>query len=217
MPQVTSLEPIVRSPDRFRLYVDGVEAGVVSAQVAVELKLLPGRELSPAELALLDERERFQRTLDRALRFLSYRPRSEQELRQFLARRASAEPATIEAVLERLRALKLADDVAFAEYWATQRATFSPRGRRTVAAELRQRGIARETIDATLEAGPDDEEAAYAAAQRKARSLPRDDYTQFRAKLEGHLLRRGFGYGPARAAINRLWAEVGGDVADAAE
>ncbi|MBI2321997.1 MAG: RecX family transcriptional regulator [Chloroflexi bacterium] len=104
----------------------------------------------------------------------------------------------------------MADDAAFAAYWATQRASFSPRGRRAVAAELRQRGVARAAIDAALAETPADEEAAYAAAQRKARGLPRDDYARFRAKLEGHLLRRGFGYGAARAAINRLWAELGG-------
>lgn len=218
MARITALEAEPGRSDRLRLYLDGAAAGVVSAQVAAELRLLPGRELTPADLVQLDERQAFQRVLDRALRFLAYRPRSEHELRQYLARRVGADERTADAVLERLRALRLADDAAFAAYWATQRASFSPRGRRAVAAELRQRGVARATIEAVLATTPSDEEAAYAAALRQARGLGRDDYARFRAKLEGRLLRRGFGYSAARAAINRLWAELGGppgDVADA--
>jgi regulatory protein len=217
LPVVTALEPEAGRPDRFRLYLDGADAGLVSAQVAADLRLRPGRELSADDLAAIDARETVQRTLDRALRFLTYRPRSEHELRQYLARRVGADPDTITAVLARLRDLRLVDDAAFAQYWATQRATFSPRSRRAVAIELRQRGVPRAAIDEALAAGPDEEEAAYAAAQRKARTLPRGDYAAFRAKLEGHLLRRGFGYTTARAVANRLWAELGGEARAVAE
>lgn len=71
--------------------------------------------------------------------------------------------------------------------------------------------MACEAIDGALEATPPDDELAYAAALRKARSLPHDDYARFRAGLEGHLLRRGFGYGTVRAVVNRLWDESGGE------
>ena len=64
----------------------------------------------------MDPETAYQRALDSALRFLSYRPRSEQEVRRRLGRQAW--PAeVIEAVVARLRAVGLLDDAAFARLW----------------------------------------------------------------------------------------------------
>ena len=87
--------------------------------------------------------------MQRALLLLSYRPRSEAEIRQKLAK-AGFEPEVIATVLERLRANGLVRDEGFAHEWVENRGAFRPRSRRMLAYELRRKGVAEETIQQAL-------------------------------------------------------------------
>ena len=82
-----------------------------------------------------------------AAHFLGTRPRTRREL-ELRLRRSGTTDEVIAATLERLEALGLVDDVAFARWWAEQRDRHAPRGRRMVEAELRQRGVPREVMEA---------------------------------------------------------------------
>jgi SOS response regulatory protein OraA/RecX len=53
-----------------------------------------------------------------------------------------------------------------------------------------------------------EEDAAYRAAQRRAQRLKESDLPSFRRHLGQFLLRRGFDFEAARAAVDRLWREV---------
>ena len=82
-----------------------------------------------------------------AARFLATRPRTRWEVERRL-RRAGTPDAEIGAALDRLAELGYLDDAAFARWWAEQRDRHSPRGRRMIEAELRQRGVPRDVIEA---------------------------------------------------------------------
>ena len=86
---------------------------------------------------------------DRALGFLSFRPRSSSEIRAYLARKGFSE-AVIGEVLDRLSQSRLVDDAEFASYWIGNRQRFSPRGRRALLMELRQKGISLDIIEPLL-------------------------------------------------------------------
>jgi len=105
------------------------------------------------------------KSLDSALRLLSYRPRSEQELRDRLARKAFGR-RVIEDTLRRLRELGYVDDAAFARFWTETRQAQRPRSRRLLTGELRRRGVAQEQAEEAT-ADISDEEAAYQAASRR--------------------------------------------------
>ena len=142
-----------------------------------------------------------------ALRLLAARPRSVAEVRQRLRRRGAVDPEAAE-VIARLQEEGLLDDAAFAAYWRESRETFRPRGRRLLQAELRQKGVEAEVARAAL-TDLDEDEQAYRAGLRRARSLAAADEVLFRRRLEDYLRRRGFGYEVAVQAVRRLWAEVG--------
>jgi regulatory protein len=108
--------------------------------------------------------------------------------------------------MSKLRQMKLVDDAAFAEYWREKRETHSPRSRRLVGAELRQKGIDRELV-ANVTSIIDDAESAYRAAHKKAGALAGEDYTIFRRKLSAFLYRKGFSYEVAAHTVFRLWQE----------
>ncbi len=153
----------------------------------------------------LSEENQLERCFKAATNYLVYRPRSEPELRERL-RRKGFTPENIEAVIAKLKRLRLVDDTAFAEFWRDNRESFSPRSKALTRRELKQKGIAEDIIDITV-AAIDDEDSAYRAAVSKARVLSLSDYESFRRKLGGYLQRRGFNYGVIERTIKRVWQE----------
>jgi regulatory protein len=138
--------------------------------------------------------------------FLSYRARSESEIRQNLRKHEIPEPV-IEQTLERLRQDGLANDNQFARAWVENRSTFRPRSRRMMALELRQKGLNDETVSSAIES-VDDEALAYEAAQKKVARYKGLERNEFRKKLSDFLGRRGFAYSVIAPVVTRLWNET---------
>ncbi len=204
--KITAIEVQQRRPNRRSIFVDGAFALALDEALALEHGLYVGREVSQAELDQWSAADLFQQTLDHALNFLTFRPRSRAEVRRNLqGRRVS--PELIELVLARLEELGVLSDQQFAAFWVENREQFNPRSARALGAELRQRGVDRETIEAAV-APERDEERAVAAAQKKLRGLAHADYPTFRKQLGGFLLRRGFSYGVSAAVVRQLWQET---------
>ena len=140
-----------------------------------------------------------------ALRLLSYRARSHNEVRRRLEK--SYPPAAIEQVLEQLSAQGYLDDAAFAGQWRRSREEHRPRSRQLLERELLRMGVEREIIRVEL-AGYDEAGNAYRAALRMAQRLDDSDYPAFRAKVWRHLQRRGFETSTVSDVVRRLWREL---------
>ncbi|OGO50870.1 MAG: hypothetical protein A2148_07910 [Chloroflexi bacterium RBG_16_68_14] len=197
---------------RGNVFVDGRFALALGMELAAEHDLRPGRTLSPEELSALAEAEARRNALESALRLLSYRPRSERELGDRLARKGFGREV-IAGTLSRLRELGYLDDAAFARFWTETRQAFRPRSRWLLAGELRRRGVSQEAAEGAT-AAISDEQAAYQAAARRLRALRGLEYQQFRERLGRFLTSRGFSYAVARRTIERCWAELGAGQAE---
>ena len=207
MRTITAIEAQKRRRDRVNVFLDETFAFSLIIGVAEEQGLHLGQALSDPRIEELGRADLFQRCLNAALRFLSYRPRSEAETRLRLRLRRGFDEETIDRVILQLKARQMIDDVAFARFWRENRESFSPRSERMLKLELRRKGIAAVVIDEVLE-GIDEDEDAYRAAQKKARSLSQEDYDTFRRKLGAFLRRRGFSYEVANHALERLWRDA---------
>ncbi|MBW3612674.1 MAG: recombination regulator RecX [Chloroflexi bacterium] len=148
-----------------------------------------------------------------ALRFLGTRPRTRHELEQRL-RRAAVPVDLVATTLDRLGELGYVDDAAFARWWREQRDRHAPRGRRMLDAELRQRGVPREVIEADRdeqvapERAPEDEglpetesERAREALERHLRGRPMPAEPNAVRRIGMFLMRRGFDAETVRATI----------------
>ena len=99
--RITALEPQASNAERINLYVDGHFLLGVSAEVVLQMGLQLEQELLPTQLEQLRHEEALQRAVDRAFNYLSFRPRSREEVRRYL-RRKETPPELIESVLARL-------------------------------------------------------------------------------------------------------------------
>lgn len=204
MKKITAIQVQKHNPNRVNLYLDGEFAFGLARIVAAWLHI--GQMLDEKKIAELQAEDSRERAMQQALLFLSYRARSESEIRKNLSKHEIPD-AVIEETLERLRREGFADDKKFASAWVENRSTFRPRGRRALALELRQKGIDDPTIESALE-GVDDEALAYDAGQKKARKLRVQEWTEFRKKMSEFLARRGFSYSDIAPIVKRLWDEA---------
>ena len=143
--------------------------------------------------------------LNAVYRYLSYRPRSEGEIRQWLRRRGFAGETT-ETVMARLREQNLSDDFAFARFWKDNRLSFRPKSKRLIEKELRDKKVATEIIEQVTE-GIDDEQIAYELGSRRMHNLARLEYRDFYRRLASYLAYRGFGYEVVKRTAALLWRE----------
>ena len=199
----------MNNPDRINLFVDGRFLMGVNAVVVLQMGLRLEQELSPEQLDQLQSEEVEQRAVDRALNFLSYRPRSREEVRRYL-RRKETPPEIIETALARLDRLDFVNDRTFAGFWIESREHFSPRGARALKNELRMKGVERDVVDELVN-DEQDEERALRAGRKKAMTLVNTtniDYATFRNRLGSFLQRRGFGYQIVTKTVRALWKEL---------
>jgi regulatory protein len=148
-------------------------------------------------------------TLAKAYRLLGIRARSEKELRDALARSRYNEEV-IAQVIEQCKEKRFVDDAEFARQFVQSRLRQRPMGRLRLQIELQQKGVAAETIAATLDEVFENSETTLQLADQLAEklrkrlsSLPRQ---KARQRLADHLRRRGFDWETIQAT--RLWKEL---------
>lgn len=142
----------------------------------------------------------YERLVAAAIRFISYRPRSEKEIRDFCAktlkRHHTTAPLVVDQVVKRLGEYGYVDDDKFTQWWVSQRTTFKPKGKRVIVSELRGKGISPERIDACLNQSSgetvSETELAKQSIVRKMRLWSTLPTLARKQKMISFLSRRGF-------------------------
>ena len=204
MKKITALVVQKRNPNRVNIHLDGEYAFGVARIVAAWLRV--GAELDEKKIEQLQVEDARERAYQQAMLFLSYRARSESEIRQNLRKHEIPE-SVIDLTLDRLRQDGLANDDEFAQAWVENRSTFRPRSRRMLAMELRQKGLDDESMQSALK-NVDDEPLAYEAAKKRATRFKDLEWSEFRKKLSEFLARRGFPYAVIAPVVTRIWNET---------
>ena len=204
MRKITAIEAQKKRSNRVNIYLDGEFAFGLERITAAWLRV--GQELDEKKIEQLQAEDARERALQQALLFLSYRARSESEIRMNLRKHEIPE-GVIDETLERLRRDGLANDDQFARAWVENRAIFRPRSRRMMELELRQKGLDDESMKSALN-DVDDEALAYEAAQKRAPRFKGLEWNEFRTKLSGFLARRGFSYSVIAPVVTKLWNET---------
>lgn len=210
---ITAMQVQEHDRERVNVFLDGRFAFGLSAAVLVDAGLRVKDVLDASRVASLLESESRRAALAHAYLFLSYRSRTEQELRRYLVEKGYPS-GILDTTLEKLRSQHYVDDGAFAVSWVENRQRFRPRGARLLRTELAQKGVDRGVVDQAIEdAGADERALARDVAEKRAASLPLDDYGAFSRKLGGLLLRRGFSSEVVWDVVRETWVARSGDAA----
>lgn len=200
MPQITKISPQKRK-DRYNIFLDEKFAFGVSLATLVSQSLKVGEKLTDDRIAKIIKEEDFAKLFDSTLKILSLRPRSEKELKDYLAQkiaksqnikfREAAQSIVIFQVIKKLEKLKYVNDLEFANWWAESRMT-QAKGPRLIKVELIQKGIDPQIIEKVLSSIVNQKELAQKALEKKIKkwkNLPGD---QLKRKIYTYLASRGF-------------------------
>ncbi len=218
--RVSELREHPRRPGRYEITLEPAGDKLpVSLEIIAELKLKVGRELSVEEHAKLLAASRIVACFDKSLATLSARARSSADLKRWLKTKEFTE-VEIAPTLEKLSALGLLDDLAFARSFARSRLAPSRGfGPRRVSAELARKGVPRSITEQVLsefqlereeadeharEMGETVESAVEQAAAKKLKTLAQLEPEVRKRRLYGYLARRGFDGSDISAVLRRL-------------
>ena len=156
----------------------------------------------------------YEKLVNASLRYVSYRPRSEKELTDFLTKKLVLWKVSggvlIEKVVERMRELGYVDDRAFARWWVDQRSTFKPKGARLISLDLARKGISKETLEEALQGNAvgqgafDELKIAQKAILKKVATWAQLPTIEQKRKMYTFLAQRGFSYD----VIEKIIADV---------
>lgn len=167
---ITALRADPMDPDKVHLFVDDKHIMSVSLDVAAGEALTVGQPCPPERIERLHSAQELNSVYEKALNFLSYRPRSAREVEMRL-RQKGFSPDQIGNVMERLVRAGYVDDMEFARFWVTNRMAFSPRGSRLLKSELRQKGVAADIVDEIIA----EHQQAQEDLVQEAQALQQDD------------------------------------------
>jgi regulatory protein len=143
--------------------------------------------------------------INAARRFISYRPRSESELKRRLLQKFDS--IIVDETISQMHRENLLDDKRFAQMWVNSRNSSRPKSAFMIIKELKEKGVSK--IDAeTAVLKVNDQENALAIATKKSRSLKDLPKTEYDKKLTAHLTRRGFGFNTIQTSIALAWQEM---------
>lgn len=137
-----------KDSNRCSIYLDDAFAFGIHVDLIAAHGLRKGRTLTVAECSALLDEDLYYRTRSKIMRFLEYRPRSEQEVRQRLAL-LEAPTGTADRVISMLAQSGLLDDASFGRMYAQSR--LGKYGPKRVRMDLMRKGIDRFEADRILE------------------------------------------------------------------
>lgn len=203
--EITDVRPQKKNPQRVNLFVDGKFVLGLDLETALKEKLEIGKEISQEEIKRLSEISGRQKILEKVFKFLSYRPRSQKETRDYLAKK-KIDLQESESIIQELTRNKYLDDEEFTRWWIEQRISFRPRGLRLLKIELKQKGINNELIDKMIYdlrfKNYDELELAKKLIEKRLeryQNLPLEEKKQ---KLAAFLARRGFDWETIKETVD---------------
>ena len=202
---ISALTAQKHNHQRINVFLDGEFAFGLSRIVGAWLNV--GKELDDVRIAeiLADDARETANQITNS--YISYRPRTETEIRNHLQKKDIPDQ-TINEIVNRLKEIGIINDQIYTQRWIESRLASRPRGRRGLQKELRQRGIPDNMITQALDkANIDEEQIAFQAAEKQIHKYQNLDRNTFRNKLSRYLLQRGFSYDAISNVVSRVWEE----------
>ena len=138
-----------------------------------------------------------QRTLDRAVNLLTYKPRSIKELRERLLEKDWTNEQIVDETIEKLKFYGYVNDEQFAKSFAASQIRQKPVGKRVLKQKLAQKKLDKETIEAALEQALEETpeaEIIERAIEKRLRLKGKPETREDAKKFYDYLLRQGFSY-----------------------
>lgn len=157
--------------------------------------------------------EEFEKFYNKALKFLSYRPRSEKEVRERLRIKNHESgikelDSIIDQVIHKLRDYNFINDYDFAKRWVESRMKSKQRSLRLIKLELKRKGISDDIIQTIIHDSKfmihSDLEQAKKLVEKRIGRLKGLDRQKIYEKLGRYLASKGFDWDTIKKSIDEI-------------
>lgn len=211
MPRISDITK-QKKRERFNIFIDGRFAFSVSNYSILENKLAVGINLDDEKINHILAKEQIGILTDSSVKFLSFRPRSEKEVKDYLVKKIALkneikfneaqQSPLIEQVLNKLKRYKYINDEEFANWLLKSRIkSNSPRSLRIIKAELKLKGISPEIVEKVSLKTPNESDQAKKALIKKVKKWENLELMNFKKKAYSYLSSRGFDFDSIRDAV----------------
>lgn len=219
---ISAIEPQkstqLKKNKRFNIFIDQKYAFSVSEENLLKFKLKSGLSLDEKEIKIITNDEFYKKILDYCINFLSFRPRTEKEVTDYIIKKISTkqdipfkdakDSQIIPEIIRRLKKYKYINDKDFIAWWIKSRNDSKQKGTRLIKLELKQKGIAQELLDQIVTNSDDQLELAIKALEKKKTKWQRTDPKQLKTKVLYYLGSRGFDMDVIRHAFAIYFEKV---------
>ena len=211
MPQITKITK-QKKGERFNIFLQDQYAFSVNNYVLLENSLKVGVEVTQDQIKNILAKDQLGQLTDLSIKFLSFRPRSEKEVKDYLTKKIAQKSEIkvsqaqksplIAKVIEKLKRYKYINDRDFANWLLNSRLkSSSPRSLRVIKAELKIKGIDADLIENASKFTPNESEQAKKALSKKIGKWGKLETTEVKKKAYNYLASRGFDYEAIKDAV----------------
>ncbi|QAS51859.1 recombination regulator RecX [Halobacillus litoralis] len=197
MAKLTRITTQKKHKSRYNIFLDhgkGEEYGFsVEEDVLIEHRLQKNMDLDEATIQALIQTDTLHKSYTLAINYLSYRMRSEKEIRDYLKGKET-DPEHIDEIVTRLKNDRLIDDQEFANSLVRTRVMTSSKGPLLVKKDLLEKGVAApKAEEAILQYSFDQQyDKALKFAEKKLKSDGRKSHRQQIQNVHQTLMQKGF-------------------------
>ncbi|MFK3961611.1 recombination regulator RecX [Guptibacillus hwajinpoensis] len=216
MVKVTRITTQKNNNERFSIFIDkgsGEEFGFgVDQDVLINFGLRKGVELSDEMLEGIHFEDQIKKGMNYALNYLSYRMRSEKEVKDYLTKKEIPEEA-FQAIFKKLHRYGFVNDLEFAIAFVRTKVNGGGKGPFVIAQELKQKGVNKKMADKALEEYSYEQqlEIASKVAEKKSSKLKTSSATEQRQKVNQELRAKGFDRDIIQEVMQQIDLEKGED------
>jgi regulatory protein len=200
MGKITRIEQQKKKKNRVNIYIDGAFSLGLYKDTVIKFHLYENKEITSDEVSLIKDFEATTDAKEKARNYISYRERSEKEIKDYLKNKGIKEEVS-KKILSDFKKASLIDDHRFAAMWIKDRNKNNPKGNFALKMELKNKGIEEAEIEDLLKC-VDEKQNAQKALEKAFRKYGKKKTSK--KKILEYLKRRGFEIQTALEVLNEL-------------
>jgi len=201
---ITSIAQAKKREDKVNIFLDGSFWIGLTKNDLIKLGLYKNKEISEEEKITIEITAQHDKLLEKVYNWQIIRPRSKQEVREYLLYKQELPKEETEKIIEDLESKGRLSDKEFAKWYVDTRLSFGVHGVNKIKGELAKKGVSSKIITEALNESIDKDtqlDKAKAYLQKVKGSIKAKDKFDLKDKLLRRLIGRGFTYEEASKAI----------------
>jgi regulatory protein len=201
---ITQIQQAKKRESRVNLFLDGEFWVSVNKNDLIKLGLHKDKMITEEEKKIIEDASNINKVIDKALNFISIRPRSTRELKDYLVRRKDVEESQANEVIEILQDKKYLSDLEFTKWFIKARLGQKKYGINKIKADLAKKGISNDIFKEALgefDYKEDNIENIKELIKKFTPKIKAKDQYEFKNKLMQKLAARGFSFDEISKAI----------------